>query len=87
MLIVELRACGSFAPLAARCQEEAHRVYDRGSGDPQLEDARLTESDLLTWFVRLRPDIAALSSRLGFSDEGSCRRSLLREYCYTNDNI
>jgi hypothetical protein len=83
----ELALADVHARLQARA-EEKHEVLARRMEPPTLEDAGLSEGEMIAWFLAecgREPgdtDPAEVARRLGFVDKDDLLRAALREYCY-----
>jgi len=83
----ELALVDAHACLQARADEK-HSVLARRIEQPTLEDAGLSETEMIAWFLAecgQEPgdaDHAAAARRFGFVDKDDLLRAALREYCY-----
>ena len=82
-----LRMRGQYSTLLARARDKGRVLAAGGWENPDLADTGLTRAALLRWyFERLgRPveeDLERYARVLGFKDEGSFFRSVLREFLY-----
>jgi hypothetical protein len=87
-----MRANGDYERLSARALDKERALAAHGLAAPTLEDARVTEADLLDDFARRlrrpRIDDAELVAReLGLPDTRRLRRLLLRERCYERPRV
>jgi len=83
----ELALVDAHARLQARAHEK-HSVLARRIEQPTLEDAGLSETEMIAWFLAEcgqesgDADHAAAARRFGFVDKDDLLRAALREYCY-----
>jgi hypothetical protein len=84
----ELALADAHAHLQARADEK-HAVLDaRRIEQPTLEDAGLSEAEMIAWFLSecgqepSDDDPAEVARQLGFVDKDDLLRAALREYCY-----
>jgi len=84
-----LRMRGDYARLAKRAREKQRVLESRGMQNPAAADVGVSEEELLRRYFEERlgrpvaTDLAQFWGEAGFEDEGSFRRAILREYCYT----
>ncbi len=84
-----LRVRGHYSRLANRAQEKQRTLESRGLQNPGALDAGLTDEELLRRYFEERlgrpvaANLADYCHAAGYPDEGSFRRAILREYCYT----
>jgi hypothetical protein len=84
-----LRMTGQYARLVSRAREKQHWLESQGLEHPSVQDAGLTEEELLRWYFEERlgravpSNLASYIRLAGFADEHSFERAILREYCYT----
>ena len=87
-LAEQLRLSGDYPRLAARAVAKDRLLESLGVKNPCLEDAELTEKQLLHWYFeellrRPVPDDANSHARnLGFATPDAFRRALIKEYLY-----
>ena len=87
-LLDQLRLSGDYPRLVARAEAKNRLLESLGLKNPCLENANLTENQLLRWyfeelFGRPVPDDPNSYARsLGFANPDAFRRALLREYLY-----
>ena len=83
----ELALADAHARLQARADEK-HEVLARRMEQPTLEDAGLSEAEMIAWFLAEcgqdpgGAGPAEVARRLGFVDKDDLLRAALREYCY-----
>jgi hypothetical protein len=84
----QLRVSGDYCRLFSRASAKNRLLESVGLKNPCLENAKLTEKQLLCWYfeeVLGRPmpkDPNTYARSLGFANPDAFRRSLLREYLY-----
>jgi hypothetical protein len=84
----QLRVSGDYPRLLARASAKGRLLESLGLKNPCLEDANLTENQLLHWYFekvlgRSPPhDPGDYARNLGFANSDTFRRALLREYLY-----
>ena len=87
-LVDELALADAHARLRSRADEKHAVLGARGLEQPTLEDAGLTEAELIAWFLDQcgrdpgDDDAEQLARTLGFIDKDDLLRAALREYCY-----
>jgi TfuA-like protein len=85
----QMRHSGHYARLAKRACDKQRALELAGIRYPSLADSGLTEDELLSWYFEKRlgrpvpSDLARYSRVVGFADENSFCRVILREYCYS----
>jgi len=85
----QLRVQGEYARLAKRAHHKQCTLESRGLENPDAPDAGITEDELLRRYFEQRlgstmaADLAEYCRDMGFQNESSFRRAILREYCYT----
>ena len=84
----QLRLSGDYPRLVKRAVAKGHLLESFGLKNPCLENADITENQLLRWYfeeVLRRPvpaDPNAYARNLGFASPDAFRRALLKEYLY-----
>jgi hypothetical protein len=84
----QLRISGDYPRLVKRAMAKDRLLESRGLKSPCLENANLTENQLLHWYfeeVLRQPvpdDPDSYACKLGFPSPGAFRRALLKEYLY-----
>ncbi len=84
----QLRLSGDYPRLVARAVAKDRLLESLGLKNPCLEDADLTENQLLRWYFEellRRPvpgDVNSYARNLGFASPDAFRRALLKEYLY-----
>lgn len=84
----QLRLSGDYVRLLTRAAKKERLLESFGFKNPSLENAELTEDQLLGWYFEEIPgqpvpiDIDTYSLSLGFANLHAFRRTLLREYLY-----
>jgi hypothetical protein len=83
----QLQLSGAYRRLLDRALDKQRVLRALGRENPGLDDAGLTEEDLLTWYFARRrgrvPDPGSwVPQRDGFLDEDAFRLAALREFCY-----
>jgi hypothetical protein len=84
----QLRLSGDYPRLLTRAAKKERLLEAFGSKNLSLENAKLTEEELVRWYfeqVLGRPvpaDVSTYSQSLGFANPHAFRRMLLREYIY-----
>jgi len=84
----QLRLSGDYPRLVARAVAKDRLLESLGLKNPCLEDANLTENQLLRWYFEellRRPvpgDANSYARNLGFASNDAFRRALLKEYLY-----
>ena len=84
-----LRVHGEYAERAARAEEKQSKLESQGLPNPGILDTGMGEEELLRRYFEQRlgrpvaADLGTFSRAAGFENEGSFRRAILREYCYT----
>jgi len=87
-LVDELALADAHVRLRSRADEKHAVLGARGLEQPTLEDAGLTEAELIAWFLDQcgrdpgDDDAEQLARTLGFIDKDDLLRAALREYCY-----
>ena len=84
----ELRLTDAFVRLQSRADDKHAVLRNRGREQPTLDDAGMSDSDLLAWYLKEcgadadfdDPEMQA--KQLGYADLEDLRRAALREYCY-----
>ena len=84
----QLRLSGDYPRLVARAVAKDRLLESLGLKNPCLENADLTEDELLHWYFKdllgrpVPPDPSDHSRSLGFASSDAFRRALLKEYLY-----
>jgi hypothetical protein len=84
----QLRLSGDYPRLAARATAKDRLLESLGLKNPCLENAHLTENQLLRWYFKellgrsVPHDPNSYSRNLGFASPDAFRRALLKEYLY-----
>ena len=84
----QLRLSGEYPRLVARALAKDRLLESAGLKNPSLENANLTENQLLHWYFEEllhRPvpdDVGSYARELGFVSPDAFRRTLLKEYLY-----
>ncbi len=84
----ELALADAHARLQSRADEKHAVLGTRGVEQPTLEDAGLSEAEMIAWFLAecgqepSDADAEQLARTLGFADKDDLLRAALREYCY-----
>jgi hypothetical protein len=84
----QLRLSGDYPRLVARAVAKDRLLESVGLKNPCLENADLTEDELLHWYFKdllgrpVPPDPSDHSRSLGFASSDAFRRALLKEYLY-----
>ena len=84
----QLRLSGDYPRLLARASTKACLLESLGLKNPCLQDANLTENELLRWYFKKilrRPmpdDPSSYACSSGFASPHAFRRALLKEYLY-----
>jgi hypothetical protein len=84
----ELALADAHAHLRSRADEKHAVLGARGVEQPTLEDAGLSEAEMIAWFLAecgrepSDADAEQLARTLGFIDKDDLLRAALREYCY-----
>jgi len=84
----ELALAEAHARLQSRADEKHAVLGARGVEQPTMEDAGLSEAEMIAWFLAecgQEPgdgDADQLARQLGFVDKDDLLRAALREYCY-----
>jgi hypothetical protein len=84
----QLRLSGDYPRLVARAVAKDRLLESFGLKNPCLENADLTEDELLHWYFEdllgrpVPPDPSGHSRSLGFASSDAFRRALLKEYLY-----
>jgi len=87
-LVGELALADAHVRLQSRADEKHAVLGARGVEQPTLEDAGLSEAELIAWFLAQcdqepsAADAEQLARTLGFVDKDDLLRAALREYCY-----
>jgi hypothetical protein len=84
----ELYLTDDFARLQSRADDKHAVLLTRGVEQPTLDDAGISDAELLAWYVRecgaeaASDDPEMQAKQLGYADLEDLRRAALREYCY-----
>jgi hypothetical protein len=84
----ELSLAADFARLQSRAAEKHAVLRTRGTEEPTLADAGLSQQELLAWYLKDceteadAEDAEEQARRLGYADLDDLLRAALREYCY-----
>jgi hypothetical protein len=84
----ELVLADAHAQLQSRADEKHAVLSARGVEQPTLEDAGMSEAELIAWLLAERgqepgdADPAEVARQFGFIDKDDLLRAALREYCY-----
>ncbi len=87
-LLEQLRLSGDYPRLVARAAVKNRLLESLGLKNPSLENANLTENQLLRWYFGeflgrpMTDDPNSYAGSLGFANRDAFRRALLREYLY-----
>lgn len=81
------RLSGSYRALIDRALDKQHTLTRLGLDNPSIEDAGITEQELVSWYLARQERAPSQWSTWhpradGFDDEEAFRRAALREYCY-----
>ena len=84
----ELYLTDAFARLRSRADDKHAVLQARGVENPSLDDAGISDSELLAWYLKEcgaeadKDDPDQQARQLGYADLEDLRRAALREYCY-----
>jgi hypothetical protein len=87
-LVDELALADDHVRLQSRADDKHAVLGARGAEQPTLEDAGLSEAELIAWFLEQcgrdpgDADAEQLARTFGFTDKDDLLRAALREYCY-----